>query len=105
MRKLIIAVVLSLMFVVSSATQAAPLEKVKLAQFAQAKFLLYLPLYVAQEEGFFAKENLDVELKFAGNDDQIFAAVASGAVDFGMGDPAFTAIAAEKGFEAKTVAM
>lgn len=85
--------------------QAAALEKVKLAQFSQSKFLLYLPLYVAQEEGFFAKEGLDVDLIFAGNDDQIFAAVLSGSADYGMGDPLFTAIANAKGASTKTVAM
>ncbi len=85
--------------------EAATLEKVKLAQFGQAKFLLYLPLYVAQEEGFFAQQGLDVDVRFAGNDDQIFAAVMSGSVDYGMGDPVFTAIAAERGAAAKTVAL
>ena len=86
-------------------TQAETLEKVTLAQFGQSKFLLYLPLYIAQEEGFFAQQGLDVDLKFAGNDDQVFAAVMSGSVNYGMGDPVFTAIAAEKGGAAKTVAM
>ncbi len=80
-------------------------ETVKLAQFGKEKFMLYLPLYVAMEAGYFADEGLDIELVFAGNDDQIFASVASGAVDFGMGDPVFTAIAQEKGYPAKTVAM
>ncbi|MGE4350584.1 MAG: ABC transporter substrate-binding protein [Bdellovibrionales bacterium] len=84
---------------------AAPLEKVRIAQFGQSKFLLYLPLYVAQEEGFFAEQGLDVDIRFAGNDDQIFAAVMSGSVEYGMGDPVFTAIAQEKGGKAKTVAM
>ncbi len=81
------------------------LEKVRLAQFGQSKFLLYLPLYIAMEKGYFEDEGLDLELLFAGNDDQIFAAVMSGSADFGMGDPVFTAIAQEKGAKAKTVAM
>lgn len=81
------------------------LQKVKLAQFGQSKFLLYLPLYIAMEKGYFAEEGIDLELSFAGNDDQIFAAVMSGSADFGMGDPVFTAIAQEKGAGAKTVAM
>lgn len=78
---------------------------VKVAQFGKEKFLLYLPLYIAMEEGYFAQEGINIDLHFAGNDDQIFAAVASGAVDFGVGDPVFTAIAQEKGFPAKTVAQ
>lgn len=80
-------------------------ERVKLAQFGKEKFLLYLPLYLGMEAGYFAQEGIDIDLVFAGNDDQIFAAVASGSVSFGMGDPIFTAIAQEKGFPAKTVAM
>jgi ABC-type nitrate/sulfonate/bicarbonate transport system substrate-binding protein len=75
----------------ASNKQKAP-EKVVIAQFGQAKFLLYLPLYIAMEEGLFAKRGMDVSLKFAGNDDQIFAAVLGGSADFGMGDPVFTAI-------------
>jgi len=84
---------------------AEPLETVKVAQFGKERFLLYLPLYIAMEQGYFAENGLEVELVFAGNDDQIFAAVAGGAADFGVGDPVFTAIAQEKGFEAKTVAL
>lgn len=81
------------------------LTKIKLAQFGKEKFLLYLPLYVADEEGYFAKNGLKPEYIFAGNDDQIFATVISGEADFGMGDPIFTALAAEKGLGAKTVAL
>lgn len=81
------------------------LTPIKIAQFGKEKFLLYLPLYVAMEEGYFAKNGLKPELIFAGNDDQIFATVISGDADFGVGDPVFTAIAAEKGLKAKTVAL
>lgn len=88
----------------ASNKQKSP-EKVVIAQFGQAKFLLYLPLYIAMEEGLFAKRGLDVSLKFAGNDDQIFAAVIGGSADFGMGDPVFTAISKEKGGPGKVVAM
>ncbi len=81
------------------------LQKVRIAQYGKAKFLLYLPLYVAMEEGLFKKRGIDVDLIFAGNDDQIFATVISGEAEFGVGDPVFTALASEKGIEAKTVAM
>lgn len=101
--RLLGAVALIGVLVFPGAAEAA--EKVRLAQFGPSKFLLYLPLYVAQEEGYFKKQDLDVDLSFAGNDDQVFAAVLSGSVDYGMGDPVFTAIAAEKGAKAKTVAM
>jgi NitT/TauT family transport system substrate-binding protein len=80
-------------------------ERVVIAQFGKEKFLLYLPLYVAMEEGLFAKQGLDVDLRFAGNDDQIFATVMSGSAQFGVGDPVFAAISREKGGPGKIVAM
>lgn len=85
--------------------QAQAMEKVKVAQFGKEKFLLYLPFYIAMEQGYFAKQGIEIDLSFAGNDDQVFAAVASGAVDFGIGDPMFSAIAQERGYLAKTVAL
>ncbi len=85
--------------------ESEPPEKVTIAQFGQERFLLYLPLYVAMEEGLFAKRGLDVSLSFVGNDDQIFAAVISGQAQFGMGDPVFTAISHDKGGPGKTIAM
>lgn len=99
-----VLVMMGLLFTTSSAV-AKPLEKVTVAQFGQAKFLLYLPLYIAMEEGIFAKHGLDVNLKFAGNDDQIFAAVMGGSADFGMGDPVFAAISKERGGPGKVVAL
>jgi NitT/TauT family transport system substrate-binding protein len=80
-------------------------ERVVIAQFGKEKFLLYLPLYVAMEEGLFAKRGLDIDLRFAGNDDQIFATVMSGAAQFGVGDPVFAAISREKGGPGKIVAL
>jgi NitT/TauT family transport system substrate-binding protein len=81
------------------------LQMVNIAQFGKAKFLLYLPLYIADEAGFLAQQGLKANYIFAGNDDQVFATVMSGDADFGVGDPVFTAIAAEKGLKAKTVAL
>lgn len=80
-------------------------EKVVIAQFGKEKFLLYLPLYVAMDEGLFAKQGLDVDLRFAGNDDQIFATVIGGSAQFGVGDPVFAAISREKGGPGKIVAL
>jgi len=80
-------------------------EKVVIAQFGMEKFLLYLPLYIAMEEGLFKKRGLDVDLRFAGNDDQIFATVISGDATFGVGDPVFAAVSREKGGPGRIVAM
>ena len=78
-------------------------EKVVISQFGKEKFLLYLPLYIAMEDGLFAKRGLDIDLRFVGNDDQIFATVISGDAMFGVGDPVFAAISREKGGPAESL--
>ncbi|MBI1326436.1 MAG: hypothetical protein GC136_02220 [Alphaproteobacteria bacterium] len=100
-----LVIVLFSLLILSLPVFAADLEKVTIAQFGKEKFLLYLPLYVAMEEKIFEKNGIEVNLKFAGNDDQIFASVISGNADFGMGDPIFTAISKDKGGPGKVVAM
>ena len=108
MKKLkIIACILSVLslLLLRQPASAETHEKVNIAQFGQAKFLLYLPLYIAMEEELFAKRGLDVNLKFAGNDDQVFAAVMGGSADFGVGDPVFAAISKEKRGPGKVVAL
>ena len=79
-------------------------QKITIAQWGQEKYLIYLPFYVAQEKGFFKDEGLEVEVKYSGNDDQVFATVLKGEAQFGIGDPVFTAIAREKGAKGKVVA-
>ena len=85
--------------------QDKPLEKVTIAQYGKERILFYLPLYVAIEEGLFAKHGLDVGLTFAGTPDHVFAAVISNDAQFGVSDPAFTAISHDKGGPGKVVAM
>lgn len=80
------------------------LNEVTIAQWGQEKYLIYLPLYVAMERGFFKSRGLKVILKYTGNDDQTFAAVIQGDADFGVGDPIFTAVSQARGFGAKVVA-
>jgi NitT/TauT family transport system substrate-binding protein len=83
----------------------APQEhEVRIAQWGQERYLIYLPLYVAIERQLFAKRGLDVALTFTGNDDQTFASVIGGNSDFGVGDPVFTAISQERGYPARVVA-
>ena len=98
------AVIISI-FLLFAAISKADVKHVRLAQFGQSKFLLYLPLYVAMEAGYLKDEGIEVSLVFSGNDDQTFATIASGSTQFAVGDPIFTAIAAERGFRAKTVAL
>lgn len=77
-------------------------QKVVVAQFGD--LLLYLPLYIAKEEGIFAKYGLDVEVVSTGGDDKTFAAVLSGSAQFGVADPTFVAIAQERGQRGRVVA-
>ena len=80
------------------------ITKVTITQYGQGKIFLYLPLYIAMEEGYFTEQGLDVSLTFSGNDDQIAATVTGGHADFGVGDPIFSAIIQEKGGQLKTIA-
>ncbi|MBA2592961.1 MAG: ABC transporter substrate-binding protein [Pseudomonadota bacterium] len=100
-----ITVITGLCLVLSGTSHAAEsLNKIKVAHWGHEKILIYAPLYIAMDGGFFEKEGLDIELVYSGNDDQVFATVLSGAASFGIGDPAFTAISREKGGEGKVVA-
>jgi len=67
--------------------------------------LLYIGLYVAKDKGFFEQQGLDVRIDTGGGDAQAFSALTSGSAQFAQGDPAFVAIAHEKGWEGRVVAM
>lgn len=66
--------------------------------------LLYIGLYVAKDAGFFEQQGLDVKIETGGGDAQAFSALTSGSAQFAQGDPAFVAIANEKGWEGRVVA-
>jgi len=85
-------------------TQTTPaLQKIRVAQFGD--LLLYLPLYIAKHEQVFKRHGLDVEIVSTGGDDKTFAAVLSGDVQFGVADPVFVAVAAERGERGVVVGM
>lgn len=75
--------------------------KVTVAQYGH--LLIYYPIYLAQQKGFYGKNNLDVNFVSTGGDDKTFAAVSSGSAFIGVADPVFVAIAREKGLKAKIV--
>lgn len=75
---------------------------ITIAQFGE--FFLYMPLYIAQDKGFFADEGLKVSIVNTGGDEKTFAAVLSGDAQFGVSDPTFVAIANERGQRGKVVA-
>lgn len=70
-------------------------KKVVISQAFQS--MLYLPFYVAMDEGFFAKEGLDVSKESAGSGSVALSAVISGSAQFSIHGPEWSAIAASKG--------
>ena len=92
----VLAVILA---VILSFAKQSDHKHVTIAQWGQEKYLIYLPIYIAQEKGYFQKHGLDVKLTFNGNDDQVFATVARGDAQFGLGDPIFTAVSRQRGFD------
>lgn len=79
----------------------APVKKVTVAQYAH--LLIYYPIYLAKQKGFFEQNKLDVTFSSTGGDDKTFAAVSANSALFGVADPTFVAIAREKGLKAKIV--
>src|ERR1700704_5283514 len=86
----------------ASATALAADKKVVVSQAFQS--MLYLPLYVAIDGGFFQKEGLDVSKQTAGAPSAALSAVISGSADFSLHGPEWTAIAASKGAPVNVIA-
>lgn len=59
--------------------------------------LLYLPLYIAQDAGFFEEEGVHVEISTSGGGTEAWSAVESGLADYGVHDPVFAVRAYEQG--------
>jgi NitT/TauT family transport system substrate-binding protein len=91
---------------VSVASLAAPAVAAdKKAVISQAfQSMLYLPLYVAIDGGFFTKQGLDVTKQTAGSPSAALSAVLSGSADFSLHGPEWTAVAAEKGADVDVIA-
>src|SRR6202046_4040398 len=70
-------------------------KKVVLSQAFQS--MLYLPLYVAIDEGFFTQQGLRLTKETAGSPTVALSAVISGSAQFSIHGPEWTAIAASKG--------
>ena len=80
----------------------AQTKKVTISQAFQS--LLYLPLYVAIDNGHFAKQGLEVTKETAGAPSTALAAVISGSSQFSLHGPEWPAIAASKGAPVQIVA-
>src|SRR5271155_2338280 len=70
-------------------------KKVVLSQAFQS--MLYLPLYVAIDQGFFAAQGLDLDKETAGSPTVALNAAISKSADFSLHGPEWAAIAASKG--------
>jgi NitT/TauT family transport system substrate-binding protein len=77
-------------------------KKVTLSQAFQS--MLYLPLYVAIDEGFFSQQGLDLTKETAGAPTVALSAVISGSAQFSIHGPEWTAIAASKGAPVNIIA-
>jgi NitT/TauT family transport system substrate-binding protein len=77
-------------------------KKVTLSQAFQS--MLYLPLYVAIDEGFFTQQGLDLTKETAGAPSVALSAVISKSAQFSIHGPEWTAIAASKGAPVDVIA-
>ncbi len=97
-----IATATALVSVLLAAPALAETKKVTLSQAFQS--MLYLPLYVAIDEGFFTQQGLDLTKETAGAPTVALSAVISGSAQFSIHGPEWTAIAASKGAPVSVVA-
>jgi NitT/TauT family transport system substrate-binding protein len=67
-------------------------------------FFLYAPLYVARDAGFLASEGIEVDIISTGGDDKTWAAVIGGSASFGLADPTFVAVSAQRGEPGRVIA-
>ncbi|WP_127353854.1 ABC transporter substrate-binding protein [Actinacidiphila soli] len=77
--------------------EEAPQAPVRIAQAYHS--LLYLPLYIAHDVGFFEDEGVRVEITTAGGGTEAWSAVEAGVADYSAHDPVFTVRAFEQGIE------
>lgn len=89
-------------FILLSCSKEKPIQKITIAQFGD--FFLYAPLYIATDGDFFAEKNISVSLISTGGDELTWSAVLSGEAQFGVADPTFIAIAAQRGQPGKVIA-
>jgi NitT/TauT family transport system substrate-binding protein len=87
---------------VVAAPASAEMRKATISQAFQS--LLYLPLYVGMDEGFFEKQGLELTKESAGSGSVALSAVISKSAQFSLHGPEWTAIAASKGAPVNTIA-
>lgn len=101
MKLRLIAAALAFAALVSPAGAEQKMEQATIAQAFQS--LLYLPLYVAIDKGFFKKHGVDVTKTTAGSGANGVASVIQGSSMFSLQDPMTAALANLKGAKLKAV--
>ncbi|MBL8583948.1 MAG: ABC transporter substrate-binding protein [Rhizobiaceae bacterium] len=102
MKSLAIAVSLACVSSLAAVSTASAETKVRINQAFQS--VLYLPIYIAKEKGFFADQGVDVDISTGGGGSQSWAAVISGSADFSIQDPLFVPKTRENGGDGVVVA-
>ena len=92
----------SLLALATATSAHAENAKATISQAFQS--MLYLPLYVGLDEGFFAKEGLDLTKETAGAPATALSGVLSGSSQFSLHGPEWAAIAASKGAPVEIIA-
>jgi NitT/TauT family transport system substrate-binding protein len=90
----------ALTLTIPAAAQAP--KKVVISQLFQS--VMFMPLYVALDQGLFTKQGLAVTKQTAGSPNAALSAVISGSAEFSLHGPEWTAIAASKGADVQAVA-
>ncbi|OIQ91728.1 NMT1/THI5 like protein [mine drainage metagenome] len=98
-----LALVLAASWSVLIVTVPAHAEPKKVVVSQAFQSLLYLPLYVAMDKGYFQKEGLDVVKQTAGSPSVALSAVISGSAEFSIHGPEWTTIAISKGAQLEIV--
>jgi len=98
----IVGAFLACVVLASASPVFAANKKVVLSQAFQS--MLYLPLYVAIAQGFFAKQGLDLDKETAGSPTVALNAVISKSAEFSLHGPEWAAIAASKGAPVRVIA-
>lgn len=91
------------LFIYSKTQKGTVLKSVTISQPSQQ--LLNIGLYIAKDKGFFEKQGLALKIETAGGDAKAFLALTSGKANFALADPGLLAIAHEKGWDGRVIAM
>lgn len=90
-----VALAVAVPLLIATSAQAQQQKNVRISQAFQS--LLYLPLYVAKDAGFFEEEGVNVTISTGGGGSQSWSAVIGGSADYSIHDPVFPTISREKG--------